>query len=193
MRNIDGTGRIPINFTTPVTSPPISQLLQDPVNTSSSRNYYTYTTNGTQFEITAPMESAKDKLGGSSDVIGPDGSVLSMVYATGSNLALEPLDYGDGSLVGYWPFNKGPGTVAYDYSGNDATRAWNGSQTGSSGYYSAGKGGAYQLAGAFDGSMDYSNIGNISTLNLGKMRSACVHGSILLTRIRLAAQSLQRC
>ncbi|MFA6495313.1 MAG: LamG domain-containing protein, partial [Candidatus Paceibacterota bacterium] len=34
-----------------------------------------------------------------------------------SNLSLAPLDYGDASLVGYWPLNEGTGTIAYDRSG----------------------------------------------------------------------------
>ncbi len=113
---------------------------------------YTYTTNGTQYEVTSALESAKYKLGGSNDVISSDGSTLSTVYAKGSNLSLEPLDYGDSSLVGYWPLDEGTGTTAYDYSGNNSTGTWNGTQAGSSGYYSPGKVG--QWAGTFDGSTD---------------------------------------
>jgi hypothetical protein len=91
-------------------------------------------------------------------VIGTDGSTLSTVYAKGSNLSLEPLDYGDSSLVGYWPLTEGTGTVAYDDSGNNATGSWNGTQAGSSGYYSAGKIGPY--AGAFDGTSTYVGLSN---------------------------------
>ncbi|MEK7089842.1 MAG: LamG domain-containing protein, partial [Patescibacteria group bacterium] len=32
-----------------------------------------------------------------------------------------PIDYGDPSLVGYWTFNEGSGTKAYDYSGHNAS------------------------------------------------------------------------
>jgi hypothetical protein len=88
-------------------------------------------------------------LGGSNDVIGTDGSTLSTVYAKGSNLSLEPLDYGDSSLVGLWSFNEGTGTIAYDYSGNNSTGTWSGTQTGTNGYYSAGKIGPW--AGTFSG------------------------------------------
>ena len=38
-------------------------------------------------------------------------------------LGLEPLDYGDPTLVGWWNFTEGTGTVAYDYSGDNATGA----------------------------------------------------------------------
>jgi hypothetical protein len=112
------------------------------------------------------MESAKYKLGGSNDVIGTDGSTLSTVYAKGSNLSLEPLDYGDASLVGLWSFNEGTGTVAYDYSGNNSTGTWNGTQVGTSGYYSAGKIGPW--AGVFDGSSTYVNLTNNASLSFDR-------------------------
>jgi prepilin-type N-terminal cleavage/methylation domain-containing protein len=163
LRSTDATGWIPINFSSIALGSTLGSLPIDPLNQSSSRLYYTYTTNGTQYEVTSAMESAKYKLGGSNDVIGTDGSTLSTVYAKGSNLSLEPLDYGDSSLVGYWPLTEGTGTIAYDYSGNNATGSWNGTQAGSSGYYSAGKIGPY--AGAFDGSTDYVSIPNSATFN----------------------------
>jgi prepilin-type N-terminal cleavage/methylation domain-containing protein len=152
LRSTDATGWIPINFSSIALGSTLGSLPIDPLNQSSSRLYYTYTTNGTQYEVTSALESAKYKLGGSNDVISSDGSTLSTVYAKGSNLSLEPLDYGDSSLVGYWPLDEGTGTTAYDYSGNNSTGTWNGTQAGSSGYYSPGKVG--QWAGTFDGSTD---------------------------------------
>jgi hypothetical protein len=138
-----------VNLSSVSVGSPVSQLPIDPTNTSSTRSYYTYTTNGTQFEITSPMESTKYKLGGSNDVIGPDGALLSSVYAKGTNLSLNPIDYGDTSLVGYWPLDEGTGTIAYDWSGNNATGTFTGTQAGTSGYYSAGKIGNW--GGSFDG------------------------------------------
>ena len=134
----------------------MGELPIDPINTSSTRLYYTYTTNGSQYELTtAAMESQKYQLGGSNDVIGPDGGPLATVYEKGTAYGLEPLDYGDPTLVVYWSLNEGTGTVAYDYSGNNATGNWSGTQTGTNGYYSAGKGKGYSWAGAFDGSSTY--------------------------------------
>ena len=160
--HIDGTGWIPINLNTMTTGAPISAWPVDPTNRTSTRLYYTYTTNGTQFEVTAPMESAKYGLGGSGDVISPDGALLATVYAKGSNLFLEPLDYGDSTLVGYWPLSEGTSTIAYDDSGSNATGSWSGTQTGISGYYSTGNNQPW--AGAFDGSTDYiSSNGTIAT------------------------------
>lgn len=149
-RNTFSTGWIPINFSQISAGAPFGSLPIDPVNNSSSRLYYTYETNGSQFETTAVMESQKYQLGGSNDQIASDGGILASVYEKGSQLGLEPLDYGDTSLVGYWPLNEGSGNVAYDDSGNNATGSWSGTPIGTSGYYSPGKIGPW--AGTFDGS-----------------------------------------
>lgn len=166
-RAVDSTGWIPINFTTISSGAPIGQLPVDPINTSSSREYYTYTTNGTQYEVTSVMESSKYQIGGSSDIISGDGGYLASVYERGNAFGLEPLDYGDNTLVGYWTLNEGTGSVAYDYSGNNATGSWNGTQAGTNGYYSAGKGRGYTWAGTFSSttvntSFQYSLTGNSS-------------------------------
>ena len=160
-RNVNGTGWIPVNFSSVSAGSPLGSLPVDPVNTSSSRNYYTYTTNGSQYEVTSVMESQKYGLGGSNDVIGTDGGTLASVYEKGTKLGLEPLDYGDTSLVGLWTFAEGSSSIAYDYSGNNATGSWSGTATGTNGYYSPGKIGAW--AGYFNGSDDsvptsYSNL-----------------------------------
>lgn len=151
-KNVNGTGWIPVRFSTISTGSPLGSLPADPTNNSSSRLYYTYTTNGTQFEVTAPMESQKYGVGGSNDVISNDGAPLATVYAKGSSLSLEPLDYGDPTLVGWWPLNEGSGSIAYDDSGNNATGSWSGAYAGSSGHYSAGN--VFPWAGYFDGNND---------------------------------------
>ena len=114
----DSTGWIPINFKNMSTGGSLGQLPQDPINSSSSRTYETYTTDGSHYEVTAALESQKYKLGGTNDLVGTDGGTLATVYEKGTKLGLEPLDYGDSSLVGLWTFDEGAGTVAYDYSGN---------------------------------------------------------------------------
>jgi hypothetical protein len=72
---------------------------------------------GGSFELTAAFESSKFKLGGDKDTVSTDGGSYPDLYEVGSNLSLTPLDYGDTSLVGYWPLNEGTGTIAYDRSG----------------------------------------------------------------------------
>ncbi len=165
-RNIDGTGWIPVNFKSISSGLPISNLPVDPANTSSSRLYYTYTTNAAQYEVTAVMESQKYGPGGSGDVITSDGGPLASVYEKGSKLGLEPMDYGDASLIGFWPLDEGSNSVAYDYSGTNATGSWYGSQVGTTGgYYSSGKIGPY--TGAFDGTSTYVvNAANNSAFTL---------------------------
>ena len=155
-RNINGLGWMPINFASTTTGTPLGSLPIDPTNNSSSRLYYTYVTNVIQFETTAQMESQKYQAGGSSDQISGDGGPLATVYEKGSQLGLEPLDYGDNTLVGWWPLTEGTGTVAYDESGNNATGSWSGTQAGTNGYYSPGKVGAW--AGTFDGTSTYISI-----------------------------------
>src|ERR1017187_2122829 len=152
----DSTGWMPINFKSMSTGGSLGQLPIDPVNSSSSRTYETYTTDGIHYEVTAALESQKYQLGGSGDVISGDGGTLASVYEKGSKLGLEPLDYGDPTLVGLWTFDEGFGPVAYDYSGNGNSGSWNGGQIGTSGYYSPGKIGSW--TGAFDGSTTYANV-----------------------------------
>jgi prepilin-type N-terminal cleavage/methylation domain-containing protein len=163
-RKTDGTGWLPLNFSSITTGSPLGSLPIDPQNASSSRLYYTYVTNGSKYEVTAGMESSKYKLGGSNDVITNDGGILASVYEKGSQLGLEPLDYGDPSLVGYWPMDEGSGSTAYDLSGNNASGTWFGTQAGTSGYYSAGYNQPW--AGTFDGSSTYVSLGNLTRLGI---------------------------
>jgi len=139
-RLTNGTGWIPVNLQNNTFGSSLAQLPIDPVNQSSSRRWYTYETDGNgHFEVTAAFESSKYQLGGSNDQVSGDGGTLASVYEKGSKIGMEPLDYGDASLVGYWTFDEGTGSTTYDYSGNNATGSWNGTATGTNGYYSPGK------------------------------------------------------
>src|ERR1022692_1217900 len=88
LRKIDGTGWIPVNFTQNAFGSAVAQLPIDPANNTSSRLWYSYVTNGTQFEVTTPFESAKYKLGGSNDQISTDGGPLATTFEKGSKLGL---------------------------------------------------------------------------------------------------------
>jgi len=170
-RKTDSTGWIPVNLSANTFGSSMAQLPLDPVNTTSSRFYYTYETDGNgRYEATTPFESAKYRLGGTSDQISGDGGTLASIYEKGSKLGMEPLDYGDPSLVGSWTFDEGTGSVAYDYSGNNATGSWQGTASGTSGYYSAGKVGSW--AGAFDGTSTYVGTSFNSSV-LGSSFSLC--------------------
>jgi prepilin-type N-terminal cleavage/methylation domain-containing protein len=157
-RSINGTGWIPVNFSLITSGSPIGTLPLDPTNQSSSRLYYSYAAAGTQFEVTMAMESAKYKLSGSGDVVSTDGGLKPGILEKGTNFTLEPLAYADNSLALYWTMDEGTGTVAYDYSGNNASGSWSGTAAGTSGHYSAGKVGSY--AGAFaSSSVNYISTG----------------------------------
>ena len=107
-RKVDGTGWIPADFTSFSAGSPLSVLPIDPINTTSTGNYYTYVTGGS-WELTAYMESSKHL-----ERAKNDGGVDVVTYEIGSNLTLSPFVRG---LIGYWKFDEGSGTSASDSSG----------------------------------------------------------------------------
>lgn len=116
-RKVDGSGWLPVNLLQFSAGSPLSSLPVDPVNTTSTGEFYTYVPGGS-WELTASMESTKNKIGGSNDKTSTDKGSHSGLYEIGSNLSLLPIDYGDTSLVGYWSFDEDIGTTAYDRSGD---------------------------------------------------------------------------
>jgi prepilin-type N-terminal cleavage/methylation domain-containing protein len=159
--NIDGTGWIPVNLTQSNTKQSLSKLPVDPLNVSSSNSFYTYTTDGVHFELTAALESSNYKLGGSHDVISGDGGSLATVYEKGSRLGIAPLDYGDSNLIGFWPFEEGGSSVkTYDFSGHNVSGSWSGlsgSELGT--HYTKISKIAGNYAGYFDGNTDSIALG----------------------------------
>ncbi len=112
-RNIDGTGWIPINFSALSIGSPLSNLPIDPINQTSTSQYYTYVTGGS-YELTATLESEKY-----SDKATTDGGIDPSSLEIGSDLNLSPFTHG---LIGYWKFDE-TGTTANDSSkfGNNGT------------------------------------------------------------------------
>jgi prepilin-type N-terminal cleavage/methylation domain-containing protein len=121
---IDGTGWIPLNFSLISFKSPISKLPLDPINQTSTGEYYTYFPGGS-YELTAMLTALKNK--GKDNIGGKDGGDNNYLYELGSNLFATPsivqsrvegnsLTQG---LVGYWTFDEGQGNIAYDYSGNN--------------------------------------------------------------------------
>jgi hypothetical protein len=118
--NIDGTGWIPINFSAS-SLVNLQKLPIDPIN--KPPYYYTYVVGGS-YELTALMERDTNK--GPDSIAGKDGGTENFVYEVGTNKNItpfpvkargEPLQ----GLVGWWTFDEGNGTTAYDYSGNNNT------------------------------------------------------------------------
>ncbi len=153
-RKADGTGWIPVNFAGMTTGSPLGQLPADPANASSSNLFYTYTTNGSQYEVTAVLESAKYKLQLAQS---PQIQGYPEVAAQGTNLTLSGL-WNPSGLVGWWPLTEGSGTVALDFSGNGNNGTW----AGTAPYYASGKVGPY--AGTFDGSTDRVTFADTAAL-----------------------------
>ncbi|MDD5547845.1 MAG: prepilin-type N-terminal cleavage/methylation domain-containing protein [Candidatus Pacebacteria bacterium] len=159
-RKTDGTGWIPVDFTSVSTS--VGQMFAalpiDPINDDTGYQYYTYMTGGS-WEMTASLESDKFKMGGGSDSSSTDGGRYPELYEKGTDLSINPVNSGDLSLVGYWKFDEGTGTSAYDASGHGNT----GTLTNHATYGSA-KVGSY--AASFDGTDDYVNCGTDASLKI---------------------------
>ncbi len=113
--DINGTGWLPVDLKNISSGSPLGSLPVDPVNQTSTGYYYTYATNGAQFELTSLMESQKYNLGGSDDKVSTDGGILPDTYEAGTIKNLLIADRGR-EVAGEWLLDEGTGTVAYDSS-----------------------------------------------------------------------------
>jgi hypothetical protein len=112
-RNVNSTGWIPVNFSSISGGSPFGNLPVDPANQTSTGLFYGYNTNGSQFEVTAVLESAKYKAqygNNSATTLFPE--VISAGTPTVSAL------FNPAGLVGYWSLNEGTGSSTLDQSGN---------------------------------------------------------------------------
>ncbi len=169
-RLTNGSGWIPIDFSSISSGDPFGSLPVDPTNQSSTGLYYTYATNGSQYELTASMESEKYQ-GTIASASGQAGFLTE-----GTDLTLNPVDYNWNNdlsvgLVGWWPLNEGTGTVAYDNSNNSNNGAWQGTAAGTSGYYAIGHGQSW--AGAFNGSNNFIQASSSPAYNMTSSVSVC--------------------
>jgi prepilin-type N-terminal cleavage/methylation domain-containing protein len=147
-RKPDGTGWVPVPFTSISSGSPIGTLPIDPINTTSTGLYYTYIPGGS-WELNAIPESTAHKLGGDKDKTSTDGGDAPGQMEMGTDLALLPIEYGDTGLIAYWNFEEGTGnTTTTDHGGGGHNGTW----AGTGGHYTTGKVGSY--AGSFDGSSD---------------------------------------
>jgi prepilin-type N-terminal cleavage/methylation domain-containing protein len=113
----NGQGWLPVNFSSLSGGSPLGSLPIDPTNATSSNNFYTYTTNGSQYIVTGIPESQKNR---SQFVAAPAITYYPGVMAQGSNLTLAPL-WNPTGLLGYWSLDQSSGTNATDLSGNGYT------------------------------------------------------------------------
>ena len=82
-KKTDGTGWLGINLTSISSGSPIGSLPADPTNQSSTALYYTYTTDGKNYEITCILESQKYQ-----SLAQTDGGVYNDLYEKGTSLNL---------------------------------------------------------------------------------------------------------
>ena len=113
LRNINGTGWIPINFTTMSRGSPLSSLPVDPVNTVASGAFYVFVTDGRTWNFASLLESERH-----APSAVRDGGTDSARFEAGNNPSLWASASG---LVGYWSFDEGTGTTARDLSGRGNT------------------------------------------------------------------------
>lgn len=132
-RSVDGSGWIPADLTGMSYNPPLAVWPVDPLNTTSTGHYYTYTAAGS-FHLTALLEADKYALGGDDDQSSVDGGKYPELYEKGTDMELLPISR-DPDLVGYWSMDEGQGTTVYQRTGRSSdgsfvdVPAW---QTGSS-------------------------------------------------------------
>jgi len=113
LQRIDGNGWIPVNFSQS-RALSFSKLPIDPINATSTGNYYTYVTGGS-WELTSLLESDKYI----SSFTGGNG----VYYRRTSVSSLTPFTVRLTGLLGHWSFDEGSGLIANDSSGkgNHAT------------------------------------------------------------------------
>ena len=161
LRNTDGSGWIPVNFQSISSNSPISQIPIDPINTTTTGNYYTYITGGS-WQLSVRVESQKYALE-ASKTNQSDPSLYVGGNFSSSNVFV-------GGLVGFWDFEEGSGSAtSTDKSGLGRDGTWNG--TGAH-YTASAKAGV--SAGIFGGAAnsDYisfssSYVANLPTVSLG--------------------------
>jgi prepilin-type N-terminal cleavage/methylation domain-containing protein len=136
-KNVDGTGWIPVNFSSISSGPPFGSLPTDPISLAASNFYYTYTTDGgTKYELNSIMESGKQR---TIALLNPPVRNLPGAIAQGSSFDLSNL-FNTSGLVGYWPMEEGNGITMRDLSGS----GMNGT-LGGAGVWVSGKIGAFAI------------------------------------------------
>ena len=107
-RKTDGAGWIPVNFSSVEGGSVFASIPIDPINATSSGQYYTYTPANGFHQLSGLFESLKY-----GEKSFKDGGIDPAQYEIGDNLALAPFSHG---LKGYWKFAE-TGTSANDSTG----------------------------------------------------------------------------
>ena len=90
LQKTDGTGWLPVNFSSISSGAPLTILPIDPTNTVTNAQYYMFIANGRKYELSSGMEAIRHKLGGVADKVSTDNGDDPARYETGSDLSLAP-------------------------------------------------------------------------------------------------------
>jgi prepilin-type N-terminal cleavage/methylation domain-containing protein len=151
---IDGNGWIPINFTLGKILT-ISVLPIDPLNNKDY--FYAYQVRQGRYKLTARFENKTNI-----SKMANDGGFEPTLYEVGSDLFIPSPHSG---LVGYWNFDEGTGTIAYDLSGYGNNGTLNNFNFTTTSGWTTGKIGKALI---FDGSNDWVRVSNSPSLDINK-------------------------
>ena len=120
LQKVDGTGWLPVNFSSISSGAPLATLPIDPVNDDANAQYYAFTANGRKYEVFSVLESEKNFLGGPNDKLSSDGGDDFSRYEVGSDLAIAPWSFefsafplaSSGSKIPGWYNTAGAGSVS---------------------------------------------------------------------------------
>ena len=101
-RKTNGTGWIPINLASTTIGSPLSSLPVDPINTTSSGEYYKYSTDGNNFEIAGIPESQKYSSAPTTFAAGSSRTLI----ALGSSLASQAAVPTFSPVAGSYSYNS---------------------------------------------------------------------------------------
>ncbi|OGM93878.1 hypothetical protein A2524_04085 [Candidatus Wolfebacteria bacterium RIFOXYD12_FULL_48_21] len=93
LQKVDGTGWLPINFSSVSGGAPLATLPIDPVNGAANLQYYAFTASGRKYEVFSVIESENNFLGGPNDKISSDGGDDFTRYEVGSDLTIAPWSF----------------------------------------------------------------------------------------------------
>jgi prepilin-type N-terminal cleavage/methylation domain-containing protein len=150
---VDGNGWLPVNFTLGKILT-ISVLPIDPLNNKDY--FYAYQVRYDRYKLTARFES-QTNIGKMAN----DGGLEPTLYEVGSDLFIPSPHSG---LVGYWSFDEGTGTIAYDLSGYGNNGTLNNFNFNEASGWTTGKIGKALI---FDGSDDYVSLNQQPFLSNG--------------------------
>jgi hypothetical protein len=151
---VDGNGWLPINFTLGKILT-ISVLPIDPLNNKDY--FYAYQVRQGRYKLTARFENKTNI-----SKMANDGGFEPTLYEVGSDLFIPSPHSG---LVGYWNFDEGTGTIAYDLSGYGNNSTLNNFNFNETSGWTTGKIGKALI---FDGSDDWVRVSSSTSLDINK-------------------------